>query len=302
MFVSMVLTQISPGTPQMAHDGLLVEPRSFRSGPNLAGYDVSDASAHDDRRRDDRIAFRDIGIAHFRVVRADTPQLRQISYRLRYDVYCVEHSFLDAACHPDRRESDEFDSHSLHALLQHAASGAFVGTVRLVMPRPDHPGLAMPFASLCRDPRMDDILPHCSTAEVSRFAISKSFRRRAGDSAGVDPSRAATRADRRVAPNLSLGLILAITQMALASGIIHVCAVMEPTLLRLLRGLGIVFTPLGPPVEYHGLRQPCYARCLELLDQVRTARPDHWAVITDRGRLLPQLRSNAPSLPEAAAI
>ena len=86
--------------------------------------------------------------------------------------------------------------------------------------------------------------------------------------------------DRRLMPILSLGLIAAVTQMGLARGITHVCAVMEPALLRLLRRVGIAFKTAGPLVDYHGLRQPCYAECTELLEQVRGARPDCWRMMT----------------------
>jgi len=87
-------------------------------------------------------------------------------------------------------------------------------------------------------------------------------------------------------PLLSLGLIHAITKMALANGITHVCAVMEPALLRLLARLGVEFKALGPGVEYHGVRQPCYARVLELLDQLRLMQPENWAIVTNGGRFL----------------
>src|SRR5262249_31664916 len=133
--------------------------------------------------------------------------------------------------------------------------------------------------------RMGEVLPVGSTAEVSRFAISKLFRRQIGGEGGSagNPHPAL---QARLIPNLSLALILAVTRMALAHGITHVCAVMEPALLRLLHRLGIEFTPLGPPVEYHGLRQPCFAPGVDLLEQLRAARPDYWRLITDGGRFL----------------
>jgi len=240
---------------------------------------------------------------YFRIVEADTPDLRQVSYRLRYDVYCVEHPFLDPSSYLDGLETDEFDGHSLHALLQHVPSGAFMGTVRLIMPKPDEARYVMPFADLCRDPLLHagKALPLRSTAEVSRFAISKAFRRRATDGTYPDEHESSTPFDRRVLPSLSLGLIIAITQMGLANGITHVCAVMDPALFRLLQRLGIEFAPLGPPVEYHGTRLPCYAEGTALLEQLRIARPDYWDLITNSGRLLSQRRT-APPLALAAAV
>ena len=41
--------------------------------------------------------------------------------------------------HPEGLERDQFDHHSVHSLLVHQSSGQAVGTVRLVLPRPDAP-------------------------------------------------------------------------------------------------------------------------------------------------------------------
>jgi hypothetical protein len=48
------------------------------------------------------------------------------------------------------------------------------------------------------------------------------------------------------------------------------------------------FNPLGPLVEYHGRRQPCWVDLGIMLDRVHAERPDVWNVITDGGRLWPK--------------
>ena len=60
----------------------------------------------------------------------------------------------------------------------------------------------------------------------------------------------------------------------------HWCAVMEPTLLRLLRMTSIYFHPLGPVVDYHGKRQPCFNRLDHLLDAVYLERWALWIYLT----------------------
>lgn len=219
---------------------------------------------------------------HFRVVIADTAELRNESYRLRHQVYCVEHGFLDALDHPDGYEQDEYDRHALHALLQHQETGRFIGTVRLVLPRPQANRYCMPMADLCADPRFTSgrLLPRASTAEVSRFAISQDLRRE------LVAHGASCAQQRRAAMNLTLGLMAGILQLSLAAGITHLCAVMDPALLRLLARQGVAFAPLGPPVEYHGLRQPAYGVVRQLVGDLRENRPEHWNVVTDDGRLL----------------
>ena len=86
------------------------------------------------------------------------------------------------------------------------------------------------------------VLPFLDTAEISRFALSKERR-------GL--STAATSLSR-------LALVRGLVQLSQLEGVTHWCAVMERTLLRLLRASGIHFDYMGPLVEYHGLRQPAF--------------------------------------------
>ena len=69
----------------------------------------------------------------FEIVIADTPELLEAVYRIRYQVLCVQNSFPDmnAADYPNQLEKDEYDNHACHALLRFKSSGAFVGAVRL---------------------------------------------------------------------------------------------------------------------------------------------------------------------------
>jgi N-acyl amino acid synthase of PEP-CTERM/exosortase system len=63
---------------------------------------------------------------------------------------------------------------------------------------------------------------------------------------------------------------------------------MEPTLLRMLQRLGIYFENMGPVVDYHGQRQPCFCSVDDLLATTWEQRPDVWSLVTDDGRLCPQ--------------
>ena len=83
---------------------------------------------------------------------------------------------------------------------------------------------------------------------------------------------------------MTLGLIEGLVRMSIELGIDYWCAVMEPILLRLLSRLGIHFENIGPRVDYHGMRQPCYQRLDRFLERVRAERPDVWEVLTDQGR------------------
>ena len=50
--------------------------------------------------------------------------------------------------------------------------------------------------------------------------------------------------------------------------------------------MAIRFRPVGPLVEYHGPRQPCYCVIADVLNAVRRERPAFWSVLTDRRVLI----------------
>jgi N-acyl amino acid synthase of PEP-CTERM/exosortase system len=237
--------------------------------------------------------------AMFEAVPATTPELLREVHRLRYQVYCVENDFADPAENAGGLEIDRYDDHSLHALLLHKASGVPAGTVRLVLPRPGAKSGSLPLHAVCCDSRLSqpDFLPLDRTAEFSRFAISKAFRRRLGGelfeaSLLADGSHDA----RRMLSHITLGLMAVALQMVRGRGIDHVCAVMEPALLRLLGRFGVHFSPIGAMVEHHGWRQPCYAQVEPLFATIEHERYDVWEVITERGRYWPPRSEIQPSL------
>ena len=187
--------------------------------------------------------------------------LRQV-YELRYQVYCTERNFL-----PGQKglEYDEFDHRSRHVALLNRESDELVGTARLVLHSPKRPHDSFPMQLVC-DPSLLDRVPLENAVEISRFAISK--QRRSFTSAAL----------------MRMGLIQGLVRLSAELGVTHWCAVMEPTLLRLLRMTSIYFRPLGPLVDYHGPRQPCFNRLDHLLDAVKEERPEIWSYLTEGGR------------------
>ena len=229
----------------------------------------------------------------------DRPDLINEVYRLRYQVYCLEHPFEDPSRFPDQLERDSYDDRSLHSLLIHRPSGVIAGTVRLILPESENPVGSLPIDNVCQEPELRNPVaaPRSSMGEVSRFAVSKSFRRRIGEAgsptAVTDESIAAMEAaqkdmaDRRLAPHITLGLIESLVAMSVQSGTTHWCSVMERALLRLLSRIGIYFEHLGPQVEHHGRRQPCYIELRTLLARVKEERFDVWEILTREGTIGP---------------
>ena len=69
----------------------------------------------------------------FKLIPAMNADIIMQSQRLRYRVYCVEHNFLDASHYPDLLEKDDYDSQSVHTILQHKSTGMVAATVRVIL-------------------------------------------------------------------------------------------------------------------------------------------------------------------------
>ncbi|WP_282604506.1 PEP-CTERM/exosortase system-associated acyltransferase [Pelagibius sp. Alg239-R121] len=218
------------------------------------------------------------------------------AHRLRYQVYCVENPFEDPAGNPNEMEMDEYDPHSVHSLLIHRPTQTTMGAVRLILPAKAS-AYRLPIQDVWQTERIP--FPEETTAEISRYAISREFRRRAGEERYADVNWAKSedspverkKLERRVLPHITLGLMKSVLRMCIEHDITHVCAVMEPALIRLLHRFGLEFEPIGPVVNYHGRRQPCYAALETLLKTSREARREFWEVGTDDGQLLPKAAS-----------
>lgn len=237
---------------------------------------------------------------YFELIHADTDALRMQVYQLRYQVYVLETGFeSEADClrghdefgKPIHWEMDEFDSRSDHYLLRHRRTGVYAATARLILPDGGDLQAAYPIERHCAlDERVDDISLRKHLGEISRFAVSKDFKRRLGESgtlAGISPNvdMYFEEDERRVLPHISLGLFTALLRMMHNHGITHFYAVMEPALLRLLARFGIAFHRIGPDVEYHGTRVPCLSNLDEVLPGIKNTAPAVWDLITNRGEL-----------------
>lgn len=184
--------------------------------------------------------------------------------QLRYHVFCHQRNILPGH---DGIECDEYDTHSRHIVLRHRESGRVVGTARVITPSADS-WPRLPMQRVC-DPALLRRLPLATTGEISRFAVSRDRRASDGKSDLL----------------LRLGLMQGILRVSRELGLTHWCAGMEPSLLRLLRTAGVDFDPLGPLVEYHGLRQPAVAVIDHLLAAGRYGRPAIWNYVTASGEL-----------------
>jgi N-acyl amino acid synthase of PEP-CTERM/exosortase system len=203
---------------------------------------------------------------YFKVIVADTPELRDEVYRIRYDVYCRELQYECPENYPSGLEQDAYDSHSYHCLLLHRPSRQFAGCVRLVYNDPENLQSLLPFEAKCADTLFgsctNTLLPHRSEfGEISRIAIPENFRRRkmdAGSPIGDTNVPPVAQQEQRRFPYIPLGLYLAAAAAGLELGLNGVFAMMEPRLVRHLQRFGIVFEQVGDIIEYRGKRAAFY--------------------------------------------
>ena len=212
----------------------------------------------------------------------DTDDLLAESYRLRYQVYCVERAFEAGE---NGMEHDKYDDFASHAIVRWRHSGVVVGTVRLVLPKVPGGCDDYPIQHVC-DPAILRGLPLATTGEVSRFALAKQMRSSSPSSSSL----------------LRLALIQGAVRLSAEAGHTHWLAVMEPTLLRLLRATGIHFVPLGPVVDYHGLRQPAVAELVPTLARLATEQPVVWDFVTQGGKWYPSSRRGSNRLAGAVRV
>jgi N-acyl amino acid synthase of PEP-CTERM/exosortase system len=237
--------------------------------------------------------------SYFDVVTGADSSVLDEALRLRYQVYCIEHDFEDSSRFDDGKEFDDYDCRSVHGIVCHRSTGVTAATVRLVLPDTDNPEAPFPIEKNCNDslslvPSLLKGVPRRSIAEISRFAVSRNFKRRHGEAdsvAGIGPDHEKyvkqDPSGKRVIPHLILGLFVAIVKLSAEHHITHWYAVMDVSLLRLLSRFGINFIPIGDPVDYHGLRQPCFGSVDDVLAGIWSKRFDIWQLITADGTVWP---------------
>ena len=185
--------------------------------------------------------------------------------RLRYTVYCLERGFEPGQ---NGLEQDIFDKQAKHVLVRSRLTGDVLGTVRIVVPTLEAGHDRFPMQCAC-EPYVLAPLPIATTGEISRFALTR-------ERLGISPTTASL---------MRLCLMRGIVKVSGQAGLTHWCAIMELSLLRLLRATAIHFEPVGPLVDYHGVRQPVVASVGTILNRIHLEQPVVWSFITDSGVL-----------------
>ncbi|NDP37836.1 MAG: PEP-CTERM/exosortase system-associated acyltransferase [Rhodoferax sp.] len=232
-----------------------------------------------------------VGATHW-----DQPGLRiqhrafRSALELRYQVYCVECSFLSPDNYPDGVESDEHDNAAEH-FYAFDSQQDLVGYVRLVRPDADQ---RFPFQSHCTTSANGVKLPAPGrAAEISRLMLRCDYRRQRGiQLAGVAGGQACAVAPgvrRDDATNVLLTLYRQMYAYSRANDISHWYAAMERPLARSLKRMNIAFQSIGPQTDYYGPVAPYLASLQEVEAQVGANDPAllAWLQQTERRSATP---------------
>ncbi len=223
-----------------------------------------------------QVAFVDtIAIAREELVTqiARTPEQIHEAKQLRHRVYCEERGFEAGQ---GNVEEDEFDAVSRHVLVRSHFTGEVYGTVRVILSGKASSPVEFPIEHLCGMSVLAS-LPRPLTGEVSRFALTC-------DRTGLSPAASAL---------MRLCLFRGVIQIASEEGLTHLCALMEKTLLRLLRSTAIHFEVAGPAVEHRGTRYPSTWNIGEGLSRMQHENYAVRSFITAEGAYWPEDRDQA---------
>lgn len=224
---------------------------------------------------------------YFELTPATSEALRNDVYRIRHEVYCEELRFEPER--PDRRETDEFDAHSLHCLIRTSTQPVqLVGCTRLVLTDPDDRAALLPFERTCAhtlDRRIVDParLPRDSIAEVSRLAVRGTYRRRKGETRSpvALSDEDFGNAERPRFPYIPIGLYMGAVALAARSGIETLFVLTEPRLASHFARLGVDIRQIGGPVEHRGTRIPSMMHVPSIIKNMRFIVRPLWRVVQE---------------------
>lgn len=210
---------------------------------------------------------------------ADCEQTMAEVFRLRFKVYCEEWGFEDPNDYPNGMESNDYDDHAEHFVIRSTVDKSIVGTARVILASE----LGYPLMKHCIiDPALfakaSEGVPEVKIGEVSRLAISKEYRKRIEDDALTGyaselPAEMPVEHEKRKC-NYVHEFYKYLLLQSMDMGLTHWYIAMKRGLYVLLKRVGMVYHPIGPEIDYHGLRTP-YLGYLQEIKEGMLKRDPH---------------------------
>ena len=224
-----------------------------------------------------------LSIENFKFIQADSEDLINAIYKLRYKVYVEEFGFEKKEDHPDGYEKDEYDENSIYfAALD--GNDEVIGAVRLVL----NSEKGFPIEQAVNTKFIGDKPSPDKIAEISRLAVSRNFRRRKEDSQfgvesyikkseeGILPDKgpAPDQQEKRKMPEIVLGLYRILYHASKRMGITHWYMITEEKLFHALKKYGFIFYQISEPIQYHGTRVPYLGIILDIEQRLIKEKPE----------------------------
>jgi N-acyl amino acid synthase of PEP-CTERM/exosortase system len=200
---------------------------------------------------------------YFYTVKANTQDLLEQAYHVRYQVYCEELKKLSPNSENAFQESDEWDDDAVHGVLFYKRDKKPIGNIRIITLK-DDTEKKLPIELYYKkefDFRGSGItsLKEGKTGEVSRMALISRFRRRPSDKdySMNNNMRENDHENRRFSTNyLPMSLTFSSISLMLEHALDYGIALMEPRLARLLVRFGVELKQIGQPIDHFGIRAP----------------------------------------------
>ncbi|CAG1020648.1 hypothetical protein DOJK_00491 [Patescibacteria group bacterium] len=226
---------------------------------------------------------------YFEMILADSEELKQEVYKLRHQVYCQEKHFITPRA--DGLEYDQYDERASHYLIKYRQTEEYMATTRLILPDKTRPDILFPIEEYCQidNDALLKTINRQHLAELSRFCISKDFRRRENERDQLITNVVNENRKEYNSPNLTLALLACAMRISVTHDIHYWYALMEPSLKRIFATLGVNFIQLGAITEsphYHGERAPYVIKLTDLLHDVTAKNSDYWNMLTDSGKYI----------------
>ncbi|HFE37532.1 MAG TPA: GNAT family N-acetyltransferase, partial [Gammaproteobacteria bacterium] len=147
----------------------------------------------------------------FEVVLANTEESKKLHYALRYQVYCQEMQYEDAAQFADQMEKDELDTSSVHFIVRAKRTGEWLAAIRFIVGELETlPTYNLLPAGSFHQQRMAEGV-RCSGArvalEISRMCILGSYRKTGASLSSHDGCSNIYGVQRQRQPEVLLGLM-----------------------------------------------------------------------------------------------
>ncbi len=223
----------------------------------------------------------------FQFLEATSEDLIKETFRLRYEIYGKEFGFENVEEFPDGLETDEYEPYSMYFIAKDGDD--VVGTVRLVF----HSDKGFPIEHAAPIDFPGYPPPPDKTAEVSRLAVSRNYRRRRGDGryglesyltvseGGLLPDSGPVPDEflKRKRPVIVQGLYKAVYMESKIRALTHLYFIVEEKLFNSLRKFGFDIKQVGDAVEYHGRRIPCVGLLSEMDQYMKHNVPEMYEYI-----------------------